>query len=127
MVSAPQNGVTDFIITLLNSSTSSHHPITVGKIGVWRDNEIGFFLVRQYWGKGIAEEALNALIPYLFGEVGMSKITADTDPRNGACVGLLKKVGFVVNGFKEKTYKVGGNWTDSLYLILEKETWQKKD
>ncbi|EXJ66839.1 uncharacterized protein A1O5_10034 [Cladophialophora psammophila CBS 110553] len=100
MVSAPQNGVTDFIITLLNSSTTPHHPVTVGKIGVWRDNEVGFFLARQYWGKGIAQEALIALIPYLFGEVGMSEITADTDPRNEACVGLLKKVGFVVNGFK---------------------------
>ncbi|OAL32588.1 hypothetical protein AYO20_07898 [Fonsecaea nubica] len=125
MLESRQNGVTDFLITL-TTSTSAHHPVVVGKIGVWKDQEIGFFLVRKYWGQGIAREALDAVIPYLFGEAGLSEITADVDPRNQSCCGLLRKVGFVVNGFEEKTYKVGETWCDSLYMKLEKETWREK-
>ncbi|KIY01012.1 uncharacterized protein Z520_03678 [Fonsecaea multimorphosa CBS 102226] len=122
MVDSPQNGVTDFIITLTTSTPGP--PVTVGKIGIWRDQEIGFFLARKYWGQGIAQEALNALIPYLFGEERMNEITADVDPDNESCIGLLKKVGFVVYGFRKRTYKVGEKWFDSQYMILRRETWQ---
>ncbi|OQV10989.1 Acetyltransferase GNAT domain-containing protein [Cladophialophora immunda] len=124
MLGSPHNGVTDFIIALTTPTAGG--PVAVGKIGVWKDQEIGFFLARKYWGRGIAQEALNAVIPYFFGEVEMSEITADVDPDNESCIGLLKKAGFVVKGFEERTYKVGEKWCDSLYMILEKKAWQEK-
>lgn len=51
-------------------------------------------------------------------------ITADTDPRNSASIKLLKKIGFVESGYMERSMQVGaddGEWTDSLYLRLERE------
>ncbi|OAP60408.1 hypothetical protein AYL99_05410 [Fonsecaea erecta] len=124
MVDSPQNGTTDFMITLATSTPEP--PFAVGKVGVWKEQEIGFFLARKYWGKGIAREALDALIPYLFGEAGMSEITADVDPENEACIRLLKKVGFVVNGSEKRTYKVAEKWCDSLYMLLKREKWREK-
>lgn len=81
-------------------------------------------LARAYWGQGLAQEALRAVIPYFFQEVGMSEITADTDPRNAASIGLLQKLGFVVFDFKEKTWQIGAEWFDSTYLKLTKEKWE---
>lgn len=84
MISSPQNGITDFIITLKpprnpasSSSTSmdpdpapvSSIPSPIGKIGIYRplpSNEIGFLLSRQHWGKGLAKEALTYILRYLF-------------------------------------------------------------
>jgi len=34
----------------------------VGKAGVWQADEIGFIVAREIWGKGIASEAVRAVI-----------------------------------------------------------------
>ncbi|RVX67275.1 hypothetical protein B0A52_09312 [Exophiala mesophila] len=115
------NGVTDFVICL----KPDLNPI--GKVGVWDKHEIGFLLAQTQWRKGLALEALNAIIPYLFNEKGLKEITADADPRNVACIGLLLKLGFVVSGFCEKTFQVGDEWVDSTYLKLTKEKWEEQE
>lgn len=118
MTQSALNGDTDFVVCL----KPDFRP--VGKIGAWQDHEIGFMLVRSLWGQGLAQEALGAVIPYLFFEKGFSEITADTDPRNAACIALLQKMGFVVYASQEKTWEVGGEWVDSLYFKLARESWQ---
>lgn len=45
-------------------------------------------------------------------------ITADTDPRNAASIGLLKQLGFVENGYQKESLVVGNEIVDSLYLKL---------
>ena len=115
MIANPQNGVTDFIICLKEDLKP------VGKIGVWSGDEIGFLLSRSQWGKGLAKEALDAILPYLFETRQMKAVTADIDPRNEASKGILQRFGFVVEKFEEKTLEINGEWMDSLYLRLSRE------
>jgi len=126
MTASPENGVTDFIICL------QPNMVPIGKMGVWQGHEIGFLLARECWGKGLAKEALNALLPYYFGSTaeggrGLEKIMADTDPRNAACNGFLKSFGFEVTGFEEKTFEIDGQWVDSTYLELTRERWEARN
>ncbi|KIW66885.1 hypothetical protein, variant [Phialophora macrospora] len=121
MIAAPQNGTTDFII--IHKATA----YSIGKIGVWQDQEIGFLLSRLYWGQGLAQEALHGVLSYLFGEKGMEEVTADVDPRNHRSIRLLEGVGFARTGFKEQTWEVGGEWVDSLYLGLRRERWVARE
>jgi [ribosomal protein S5]-alanine N-acetyltransferase len=113
-------GQNEFVICLKDPSES-----VIGKVGIWSGNEIGFLIARPYWRKGLAYEALMALIQYAFQELDFNTLTADADPRNAASIGLLKKCGFVEYRIEEKTFEVGGVWVDSLYLELEKEQWMK--
>lgn len=119
MIESAQNGTTDFIIT------SKEDDKAIGKMGIWQNEEIGFLLNAKYWRKRLAQEALDALIPYFFNEMGFENITADIDPDNRACLGLLKKLGFEVTGFEEKTFKLGERWVDSCYLSLRKKQWER--
>lgn len=168
MTSSPSNGVTDFIICVKESDSQDlTRENVIGKIGIYTvrpSNEIGFLLAKEYWGKGYAKEALDALLEYLYalrrevsedgdqelsesgkedwamwrevGHVRLSEdemksqwlypsITADVDPRNAASIGLLKKAGFVENGYGKDTMVIGGESVDSLYLKLEREEWLK--
>ena len=120
MIDSPGNGVTDFIICLRPSLTP------IGKIGVWQGDEIGFLLAREYWGKGLAKEALERIMVHLFEKRQFELLTADTDPRNAASIGLLKKMGFEEYAFKERSFQIGEEWVDSLYLKLERETWEAR-
>ena len=114
------NGITDFVICLKPDLKP------IGKIGVWQGDEIGFLLFRSQWGRGLAREALNKVISYLFEEKDFVSISADIDPRNEASLSILKKFGFEVEKYEKNTLQVGDEWVDSVYLMLTKERWQSR-
>jgi len=92
----------------------------IGKAGCWRIPEIGYILAPDHWGKGLAREALGALIPHIFARHPIAAITADVDPRNAASLKLLARLGFTETGRAARTCQVGDEWQDSVYLALER-------
>lgn len=90
----------------------------IGKAGCWRLPEIGFIMHPDHWGKGLAREALTAIIERLFARFAIPAITADVDPRNMACLALLERLGFSQTGRAARTWLVGDEWCDSIYLAL---------
>ncbi|KAI6355457.1 hypothetical protein MCOR25_008178 [Pyricularia grisea] len=133
MIAAPCNGVTDFIVCLKTVTPDGQPTLQpIGKAGVWRDQEIGFMIARQFWGQGLATEAVSLVLDHLFfgGDGGRSLVgdlvVADVDPRNEASLKVLGKLGFVVYDTKEKTFEIGGEWVDSTYLRLGRKTWQER-
>ena len=89
----------------------------IGKAGLWDNEEIGFILAPARWGQGLAREALEAVIERARTR-GLTRITADVDPRNGASIGLLTRLGFVRTGEAKATTRVGEEWVDSVYFEL---------
>lgn len=104
--------------TLTREFTLLHKGRAIGKAGVWSAPELGFFLRRADWGKGLMHEALTALIPHLFAEMQLPRMTADVDPRNAASLKLLEAFGFVESDRAERTMQIEGVWVDSVYLTL---------
>ena len=89
--------------------------VVIGKAGLWRTNEIGFIFCRSVWGRGIASEAVRAIMSRASTR-GVTSIIADVDPRNERCLRLLEKLGFVQTGAAKRTVLVGDVWADSVYL-----------
>ena len=90
----------------------------IGKAGCWRLPEIGYILHPDYWGRGLATEALTAVIDHLFATREFDAIKADVDPRNEASLKLLARLGFVETHRAQRTWLVGDEWCDSIYLAL---------
>lgn len=90
----------------------------VGFIGFWKRPEFGFMLAPDSWGQGLATEAAGAFVAYAFDAYPIDAVTADVDPRNAASLGVLKKLGFVETGRAERTFRIGEEWCDSVYLAL---------
>lgn len=55
--------------------------------------EIGFSLRRESHGRGIATEAIGAMIEFLFKQTSIRRIVGVTDARNIAAMKLLEKLG----------------------------------
>ena|SRR5882757_766894 len=123
MLLAPTNGTTDFIVAL---HTDPDHAIGVIGINSLESQEIGFILSRQYWGTGIAQEALDCILGYLFRDKQMEIVTAEVEPGSGRCMKFLERQGFVIVGFKEKVWEVGGCWWDAFQLRLTRESWEER-
>lgn len=79
-------------------------PTLVGSIGlVSIDNNIfsgsiGYCISDKCWGKGITAEALEAVIKYLFHEVGFNRLEARHDVKNPNSGKVMKKCGMLYEG-----------------------------
>ncbi len=96
-----------------------HQDRIIGKLGCWRLPEIGFILHRDYQGKGLATEALNAFIAFMRASGACDHLFADVDPRNTRSRNLLERCGFVHSGFAQNTLLSHIGWCDSDYFRLD--------
>lgn len=92
-----------------------------------RRAEIGFAIGRAYWGRGYGLEIARALVELAFGRMGIARIEADVDPENARSLALLRKLGFVREGYMPERYRVGGGTQDSVWLGLLASRWPPAD
>ena len=90
----------------------------IGEVGAGRLPDFGFMIHPDHWGEGFATEASKAFIRYAFTETPATELRADVDTRNTASLKVLHKLGFVVTGTAERTFLLGDEWCDSIYLAL---------
>ncbi len=88
-----------------------------------REFELGYYLRRDHWNQGIATEAVEAVVPFAFRELGAHRIFARVDPENLASARVLERVGFRLEGHFRRDRLIKGEWRDSLVYVLLAEEW----
>lgn len=95
-------------------------PAMIGSICIWNINkaeeeaETGYVLHPDYQGKGLMQEALNAVIDYGFHDMHMRRILADVHPQNIRSLALL-----IRNGFRQKSI------ADGFVIYALEQQWRK--
>ena len=69
--------------------------IFLGEDVLRRNAEIGYWLGRRWWGRGIATEAVTQIVHYAFAELQLQRVFAEVFGSNPASVRVLEKAGFV--------------------------------
>ena len=84
--------------------------------------ELGYGIGKDYWGQGLAKEAVARMINYAFDELGLRRLDARVDPRNTASCGLLLNLGFALEGcLRERQYLKGELVDVNLFGLLRSE------
>jgi RimJ/RimL family protein N-acetyltransferase len=84
--------------------------------------EIGYSLVPERQGRGLAAEALRLLLAHAFDGLQLRRLEADVDPRNLASCRLLERLGFRREGLLRARWRVAGEDCDSaMYGLLASE------
>jgi len=87
-----------------------------------RQAAIGATLAHDYHGRGLAMEAIWSLLSFAFGQLGLHRVRADTDPENTPAWRLLEALGFRREGHLKQSLWFKGRWADEyLYSILAEE------
>ena len=74
-------------------------PASASNLKIAQDQaEVGYWIGKPYWGKGICTEALRAVIDYCFHEKGFSGLWGDFFPDNPASGKVMTKCGFKDTG-----------------------------
>lgn len=63
-----------------------------------RHIEIGWHLMRHVWGRGYATEAARAMLGRAFGELGLKRVVAVTEPENLGSIAVMRRLGMTPLG-----------------------------
>ena len=87
-----------------------------------KNAELGYFLGKKYWRKGIITEAVGLAVKFGFEELKLHRIYASVFKTNIASSKVLEKAGFSLEGrMRQERYRYG-KWHDILkYGLLRSE------
>lgn len=85
--------------------------------------ELGYELHRDYWGKGIASEAANAVLKFGFSEMGLNRIEALPFRHNVSSHKLLDRLGFKLEGVMRQKHLFKGTYYDQFFYGMLKDDW----
>lgn len=74
--------------------------------------EIGGALSPQYWGMGVAYEAVKKIVEYGLQELGLHAIEAKVDANNKSAIFLLEQLGFVREAYLKDRIYFNGQFID---------------
>jgi RimJ/RimL family protein N-acetyltransferase len=84
---------------------------------------LGYVMNPQFSGRGLAFEAVNGLIAYVFNNLQVRRLTATIDPRNQKSIALIERLGFhrEATFIEDEFFK--GEWIDTCIYALRKSEW----
>jgi RimJ/RimL family protein N-acetyltransferase len=88
--------------------------------------EIGYFLLKEYWGKGYGTEAARLVIDYVFDRLHMHKIVVACNADNHASENIMIKCGMSKEGEFPKGRLKQGRWCNALQYGLLSEQWKQQ-
>jgi RimJ/RimL family protein N-acetyltransferase len=90
------------------------------QVGESHRAEVGYWLARPYWGRGIMTAVVQRLCRHAFDEFGLVKITAHVFSHNPASARVLAKCGFEEEGFLRKHFLKDSQFVDARLFALLK-------
>lgn len=85
--------------------------------------ELGCTFNKSYHGNGYAQEALKAVIHYLFVELNKHRITASIDPRNISSLKLFDRLHFRKEAHFKQSLFFNNEWVDDIIYACLKSEW----
>ncbi|MBQ8415822.1 MAG: GNAT family N-acetyltransferase, partial [Clostridia bacterium] len=88
--------------------------------------EVGYVLNPEYWGKGIAPEALLAVMEFGFETLGLNRIEARFIEENERSRRVMEKVGMTFEGVMREGMLVKGSYVNVGICSILADEWREK-
>ncbi len=137
-VSAPTTDA-EFEAWVKSKSTPRHEALllwhradqhVVGYVGVneivagsFQSAYLGYWINAHYARQGMMTRGLPLAIDYAFVNRGLHRLEANIQPENAGSRAVVRKLGFVKEGFSKRYLKIAGAWRDHERWALTRELW----
>ncbi len=88
--------------------------------------EVGYVLNPEYWGKGIAPEAVSRVLEFGFEDLGLHRIEARFMEENDRSRRVMEKVGMTFEGIIREGMFVKGNYVNVGVCSVLASEWKEK-
>jgi ribosomal-protein-alanine N-acetyltransferase len=80
--------------------------------GAFQSASLGYYAFEPHASRGLMYEGMLLVLKYAFRKLKLHRIEANIQPDNRASIALVRKCGFVREGFSRRMLKVQGRWRD---------------
>jgi ribosomal-protein-alanine N-acetyltransferase len=120
-----QNSTKDVVLAIIDSATERH----IGNVSLqninWVSRNAEFAILlgdKDYWGKGLGEEAAQLIVEYGFQRLNLHRIYCGTIQGNEGMIKLAGKLKMKEEGRRREAIYKNGNYLDIFeYGVLRKE------
>jgi ribosomal-protein-alanine N-acetyltransferase len=91
--------------------------------GVVQAAVVGYSVDARREGRGYATEAVKAVVAYAFGTLNLHRLETSYQPTNERSGRVLRKLGFVVEGYARDYLYLDGAWRDGILVSLTNPDW----
>jgi len=92
--------------------------------GGFQNAYLGYYIGAHYAGKGYMTEALQLTLRYAFTKLKLHRLEANIQPDNVASIALVKRAGFILEGYSKRYLKISGRWRDHERWAITIEAWK---
>ncbi len=94
--------------------------------GGFQNAYLGYYVGARYGGLGYMSEAIRLVLRYAFEHMKLHRLEANIQPANVASIALVRRAGFVLEGYSRRYLKVCGRWRDHERWAILVEDWKTK-
>ena len=94
--------------------------------GGFQSAYLGYHVGAKFAHQGYMSEALGLVLRYSFEKLRLHRLEANIQPSNYASIALVKRAGFVHEGFSRRYLKICGRWRDHERWAIIVEDWKAK-
>jgi ribosomal-protein-alanine N-acetyltransferase len=94
--------------------------------GGFQSAYLGYYIGAEFAGQGFTSEAVHLVVKYAFERLRLHRLEANIQPSNLKSIAIVKRAGFVREGFSRRYLKVCGRWRDHERWAIIVEDWRAK-
>jgi ribosomal-protein-alanine N-acetyltransferase len=91
--------------------------------GAMQGGNLSYGGVAAHRGRGYMSEAVELVLEQAFMTLGLHRLEANIQPGNTGSLALVRRAGFVLEGFSPGYLKIDGKWRDHERWALRSEAW----
>lgn len=94
--------------------------------GAFQSGFLSYGAVAAHAGRGYMTEGLELLLSHAFGPLLLHRLEANIQPANLRSIALVRRCGFVHEGFAAGYLRIDGRWRDHEHYAIRAEQWQAR-
>jgi RimJ/RimL family protein N-acetyltransferase len=87
---------------------------------------LGIALHPDHRRRGYATVATQLVLDWLFGELSVHRVIANTDPRNLSAIAVLQRLGLRQEAHHRSSHWQRGEWVDALIFAMLRDEWSRQ-
>ncbi len=89
--------------------------------------EIGYWLGKDYHGRGYGSYAVSLIVSFAFKELGVHRVSAVSFKSNAPSIRMLERIGFRREGVLRESAKVEEGYSDEIVMAMLENEFRKSD
>ena len=95
-------------------------------LGSFQSAYLGYYAFLPHAGRGYMREGLATMVSWAFGDLSLHRLEANIQPENEKSIGLVRGLGFRLEGFSPRYLKIGEDWRDHERWAVLAEEWDER-